>query len=173
MFLSSPWNNKNYADAGTFWTATSHIITAVIGSGVLSLAWAIAQLGWVAGPTVLVLFAFVNLYTSNLLTECYRSGDPITGQRNYTYMEAVKAHLGNRINATVYHYQATNSFHSIVIMIKSWHYKSYHANIIDIFWYCRRMEGQVMWMDPIPEFVWCRSWVYNCCISQYDVSYLD
>lgn len=81
--------------AGTFWTATSHIITAVIGSGVLSLAWAIAQLGWVAGPTVLVLFAFVNLYTSNLLTECYRSGDIVTGQRNYTYMEAVKAHLGN------------------------------------------------------------------------------
>ncbi|KAG8503724.1 hypothetical protein CXB51_001721 [Gossypium anomalum] len=79
---------------GTFWTATSHIITAVIGSGVLSLAWAIAQLGWVAGPTVLVLFAFVNLYTSNLLAECYRSGDLVTGQRNYTYMEAVKAHLG-------------------------------------------------------------------------------
>ena len=82
-------------DAGTFWTATSHIITAVIGSGVLSLAWAMAQLGWVAGPAVLVLFAIVNLYTSNLLCECYRSGDPITGQRNYTYMEAVKAHLGN------------------------------------------------------------------------------
>ncbi|KAL4318504.1 hypothetical protein GQ457_18G018280 [Hibiscus cannabinus] len=79
---------------GTFWTATSHIITAVIGSGVLSLAWAFAQLGWVAGPVVLVLFAFVNLYTSNLLAECYRSGDPITGPRNYTYMEAVKAHLG-------------------------------------------------------------------------------
>ncbi|KAA3465572.1 amino acid permease 4-like [Gossypium australe] len=54
----------------------------------------IAQLGWVAGPTVLVLFAFVNLYTSNLLAECYRSGDLVTGQRNYTYMEAVKAHLG-------------------------------------------------------------------------------
>uniref|UniRef100_A0A9I9CCV5 Amino acid transporter transmembrane domain-containing protein n=1 Tax=Cucumis melo TaxID=3656 RepID=A0A9I9CCV5_CUCME len=31
---------------------SAHIITAVIGSGVLSLAWAIAQLGWVAGPRV-------------------------------------------------------------------------------------------------------------------------
>ncbi|CAL5399772.1 unnamed protein product [Camellia sinensis] len=79
---------------GTFWTATSHIITAVIGSGVLSLAWAIAQLGWVAGPAVMILFAFVILYTSNLLSQCYRSGDPVTGPRNYTYMDAVKANLG-------------------------------------------------------------------------------
>ncbi|KAL2553886.1 Transmembrane amino acid transporter domain-containing protein [Forsythia ovata] len=36
---------------GTVWTASAHIITAVIGSGVLSLAWATAQLGWIAGPT--------------------------------------------------------------------------------------------------------------------------
>eukprot|EP00257_Ricinus_communis_P012263 XP_002534252.2 amino acid permease 4 [Ricinus communis] len=81
---------------GTFWTAASHIITAVIGPGVLSLAWAIAQLGWIAGPAVMVLFAIVNLYTSNLLAQCYRAGDPVTGQINYTYMEAVKANLGGR-----------------------------------------------------------------------------
>ncbi|KAI3921370.1 hypothetical protein MKW92_028293 [Papaver armeniacum] len=36
---------------GTVWTATAHIITAVIGSGVLSLAWAIAQLGWIGAST--------------------------------------------------------------------------------------------------------------------------
>ncbi|KAG5547747.1 hypothetical protein RHGRI_013437 [Rhododendron griersonianum] len=81
---------------GTFWTATSHIITAVIGSGVLSLAWAIAQLGWVAGPAVMMLFAIVILYTSSLLSQCYRTGDPVTGPRNYTYMDAVKANLGGR-----------------------------------------------------------------------------
>lgn len=80
--------------AGTLWTATSHIITAVIGSGVLSLAWAVGQLGWVAGPVVMTLFAVVNLYTSNLLAQCYRAGDLVTGQRNYTYMDAVKANLG-------------------------------------------------------------------------------
>ncbi|XP_077231400.1 amino acid permease 4-like [Tasmannia lanceolata] len=79
---------------GNVWTATSHIITAVIGSGVLSLAWAIAQLGWIAGPTIMILFAFVIFYTSNLLSECYRAGDPATGKRNYTYMDAVKANLG-------------------------------------------------------------------------------
>jgi hypothetical protein len=82
---------------GTVWTAASHIITAVIGSGVLSLAWAIAQLGWVVGPTVMLLFAAVIYFTSNLLADCYRTGDPATGRRNYTYMEAVKANLGRSI----------------------------------------------------------------------------
>ncbi|XP_047317460.1 amino acid permease 3-like [Impatiens glandulifera] len=79
---------------GNVWTASAHIITAVIGSGVLSLAWAIAQLGWVAGPAVMILFSFVIYYTSGLLADCYRSGDPNTGKRNYTYMDAVRSNLG-------------------------------------------------------------------------------
>jgi amino acid permease len=80
--------------SGTFWTASAHIITAVIGSGVLSLAWAIAQLGWVAGPAAMLLFAFVTYYTAALLAECYRTGHPETGKRNYTYMDAVRSNLG-------------------------------------------------------------------------------
>ncbi|XP_039850245.1 amino acid permease 3-like [Panicum virgatum] len=79
--------------SGTMWTASAHIITAVIGSGVLSLGWAIAQLGWVAGPAVMLLFSLVTYYTSALLADCYRSGDPTTGKRNYTYMDAVNANL--------------------------------------------------------------------------------
>ncbi|CAH9064274.1 unnamed protein product [Cuscuta epithymum] len=79
---------------GTVWTASAHIITAVIGSGVLSLAWAVAQLGWVAGPTVMLLFSVVTYYTSVLLSDCYRSGDPVNGKRNYTYMDAVSSNLG-------------------------------------------------------------------------------
>lgn len=79
---------------GTFWTASAHIITAVIGSGVLSLAWAIAQLGWIAGPAVMFLFSFVSFYTSSLLSECYRTSDLVSGKRNYTYMDAVRSILG-------------------------------------------------------------------------------
>ncbi|GJM98183.1 hypothetical protein PR202_ga15169 [Eleusine coracana subsp. coracana] len=79
---------------GTVWTATAHIITAVIGSGVLSLAWAMAQLGWVAGPVILLLFAVITYYMCGLLADCYRVGDPVTGKRNYTYTEAVEAYLG-------------------------------------------------------------------------------
>ncbi|KAH8515863.1 hypothetical protein H0E87_004327 [Populus deltoides] len=79
---------------GTVWTASAHIITAVIGSGVLSLAWAIGQLGWIAGPAVMLLFSLVTYYTSILLSACYRSDDPVNGKRNYTYMDAVRANLG-------------------------------------------------------------------------------
>ncbi|XP_039133759.1 amino acid permease 6-like isoform X1 [Dioscorea cayenensis subsp. rotundata] len=79
---------------GTLLTATSHIITSVIGSGVLSLAWAIAQLGWIAGPATLLAFAFITWFCSALLADCYRSPDPINGKRNHTYMDAVKANLG-------------------------------------------------------------------------------
>ncbi|KAK7247607.1 hypothetical protein RIF29_42493 [Crotalaria pallida] len=79
---------------GSVWTASSHIITAVIGSGVLSLAWAIGQLGWIAGPAVMFIFSLVTFYTSSILAECYRAGDPLTGNRNYTYMDAVRSILG-------------------------------------------------------------------------------
>ncbi|KAK3139487.1 hypothetical protein QOZ80_5AG0384060 [Eleusine coracana subsp. coracana] len=79
--------------SGTVWTASAHIITAVIGSGVLSLAWAIAQLGWVAGPTAMLLFAFVTYYTATLLAECYRTGYPETGRRNYTYFDAIRSNF--------------------------------------------------------------------------------
>ncbi|KAH7567591.1 hypothetical protein JRO89_XS07G0098100 [Xanthoceras sorbifolium] len=94
--------NKNFDDdgrvkrTGTWVTASAHIITAVIGSGVLSLAWAIAQLGWVAGPAVLMAFSFITYFTSSMLADCYRSPDPVTGKRNYTYMDVVRANLGGR-----------------------------------------------------------------------------
>ncbi|PHT98225.1 Amino acid permease 6 [Capsicum chinense] len=78
---------------GTVLTASAHIITAVIGSGVLSLAWATAQLGWIAGPVALVAFSAITWFNSLLLADCYRAPD---GLRNYTYMDAVRAHLGGR-----------------------------------------------------------------------------
>ncbi|KQK20976.1 amino acid permease 6 [Brachypodium distachyon] len=79
---------------GTLVTASAHIITAVIGSGVLSLAWAIAQLGWVIGPAVLLAFSVITWFCSSLLADCYRSPDPVHGKRNYTYGQAVRANLG-------------------------------------------------------------------------------
>lgn len=87
---------------GTWITASAHIITAVIGSGVLSLAWAIAQLGWVAGPAVLFAFSFITYFTSTLLADCYRTPDPVHGKRNYTYSDVVKSVLGKKIQ-TLWH----------------------------------------------------------------------
>ncbi|XLR36439.1 hypothetical protein HN51_045780 [Arachis hypogaea] len=80
---------------GTIWMTSSYIITAVIGSGTLSLAWSIAQLGW-SGGLVVMIFGLVTLYTSHFLANSYRAGDPITGKRNYTYMEAVENILGGK-----------------------------------------------------------------------------
>ncbi|ESQ27382.1 hypothetical protein EUTSA_v10018484mg [Eutrema salsugineum] len=98
--MPQPGGSKCFDDdgrikrTGSVWTASAHIITAVIGSGVLSLAWATAQLGWLAGPVVMLLFSVVTYFTSTLLAACYRSGDPISGKRNYTYMDAVRSNLG-------------------------------------------------------------------------------
>lgn len=80
---------------GTWLTATSHIVTAVIGSGVLSLAWAVAQLGWIAGPAILTIFSVITVFTSSLLSDCYRYPDSVHGTRNHNYREMVKNILGN------------------------------------------------------------------------------
>ncbi|KAG6484344.1 amino acid permease 6-like isoform X1 [Zingiber officinale] len=77
---------------GTLMTASAHIITAVIGSGVLSLAWALAQLGWIAGPIVLFVFALITWFCSILLADCYRSSQ---GKRSHSYKDAVRANLGS------------------------------------------------------------------------------
>ena len=72
----------------------AHIITAVIGSGVLSLAWSTSQLGWLGGPVVMLFCAIVTFVSSFLLSDCYRNPDPVTAKRNYCYMDAVRVYLG-------------------------------------------------------------------------------
>lgn len=66
--------------AGTVWSASAHIITA--------------HIGWIGGIATLIIFSGITLYTSILLADCFRSPDPVIGQRNYTYMEEVRANLG-------------------------------------------------------------------------------
>ncbi|KAG6626219.1 hypothetical protein CIPAW_15G033400 [Carya illinoinensis] len=78
--------------AGTVWSASVSITTAVAGPAFdLSLAWSVAQLGWVAGPAVIIFFSLVTYCTSALLCACYRS--PVTAKRNHTYMDAIRSHL--------------------------------------------------------------------------------
>ncbi|RHN76665.1 putative amino acid transporter, transmembrane domain-containing protein [Medicago truncatula] len=75
----------------------TRIITAVIGAGVLTLPWVMAQMGWILGISYIIIVGTVTLYTSNLLADCYRTPDPVTGKRN-TYMEAVKTILGGKMH---------------------------------------------------------------------------
>jgi len=82
---------------GTVWTAVAHLITSVIGAGVLSLSWSVAQLGWIAGPAAMIVFALVSLYTTFLLVDCYRFPDPVSGpMRNTSYRKTVRVNLGER-----------------------------------------------------------------------------
>ncbi|KAL4328044.1 hypothetical protein HN51_035301 [Arachis hypogaea] len=80
---------------GTAWTAVTHIVTGVIGSGVLSLAWSIGQLGWIAGPFSILHIASFTLISSFLLSNTYRSPHPQFGpHRSASYLDAVHSHLG-------------------------------------------------------------------------------
>ncbi|VFQ91730.1 unnamed protein product [Cuscuta campestris] len=80
---------------GNEWTALAHIITAVIGSGVLSLAWSMSKLGWIAGPITMLCFAAVTLTSALLLSNCHRPTDSDLHTHG-SYLDAVRSILGNR-----------------------------------------------------------------------------
>ena len=61
-----------------------------IRAGVLALPSACALLGWVLGPAFLILFGFVSLWTSFMLTEIFE----VDGKKYRTYRAAVLAFLG-------------------------------------------------------------------------------
>lgn len=79
---------------GTLWTAVGNIITSLI-TAVLFVSWSVAQLGWIAGPIAMIVFALISLYSTVLLVDCYRFPDPISGPiRNCSYWDAVRVYLG-------------------------------------------------------------------------------
>ncbi|EPS71068.1 hypothetical protein M569_03688 [Genlisea aurea] len=95
LLASSSSRSGDFTRTGTLWTAVAHIITGVIGSGVLSLAWSVAQLGWIAGPLAMVVFGMITVVSSNLLCDCYRYPDAEKGHiRNRSYAEAANSYLG-------------------------------------------------------------------------------
>ncbi|KAF3638566.1 putative amino acid permease 7 [Capsicum annuum] len=93
---SSSTSKLPFQKSGTIWTAVAHIIAAVIGSGVLSIAWATAQLGWIAGPITIICFAVVMYIAACLLSDCYRTDDHVTGKPNPSYNDAVRVYLGRQ-----------------------------------------------------------------------------
>ena len=96
--------------AGNVWTATTHIITVVVGAGVLALPWAMAQLGWIAGIASIIIFACISAFTYSLVADCYRYPDPVTGKRNYTYMQAVRSYLGILFYSYIHTQEKTTKF---------------------------------------------------------------
>lgn len=88
---------------GTIWTAIAHIITGVMGAGVLSLGWSLAQLGWLFGPPAIVVFAAVTLVSTSILSDCYRSPHSHHGpDRNGSFIQAVNYYLGQLLRLIIY-----------------------------------------------------------------------
>uniref|UniRef100_J3MCN0 Amino acid transporter transmembrane domain-containing protein n=2 Tax=Oryza brachyantha TaxID=4533 RepID=J3MCN0_ORYBR len=80
--------------SGTLWTVTAHIVALLVGSSVLAVVWTFAQLGWVAGPAVVVAISVVTYYSSALLADCYRDPDHLGGAVHGEYIDAVRSYLG-------------------------------------------------------------------------------
>jgi amino acid permease len=95
----------------------------VIGAGVLTLPWVMAQMGWILGVSYIIIIGLVTVYTSNLLADCYRTPDPVTGKRNHNYMEAVKNILGMYQNLmSCFLSQIKMSFNYIVFILGNINY---------------------------------------------------
>lgn len=62
------------------------------GSGVLALPATVAQLGWVAGILLQLLFAYITWQTSILLADCH----VVDGVRQHTYSDMVYTVMGKR-----------------------------------------------------------------------------
>lgn len=77
------WCEDGVRRSGGTLSATAHVITAVIGAGVLSLPAAMASLGYAGGCIVFVAFGLVTLYTAQLLADLYC----IDGVRQRTYSQ--------------------------------------------------------------------------------------
>lgn len=71
-------------------TASGHLITVMVGAGVLSLPAAMSWLGWVGGLVSLLLFYAISLWCSLMLAAVYK----VDGHRHPTYSQAVLSILG-------------------------------------------------------------------------------
>lgn len=89
---------------GNLFTATSHIITAIIGAGVLGLSYSLAWMGWPAGIACICGFYAVTLLTSMLLAKTYEVG----GHKHRRYTDAVRDILGHRAEVALFVLQHAN-----------------------------------------------------------------
>lgn len=161
------------------YTAIGHVITAVIGAGVLSLPYSMSMLGWVAGPMCLLLFAFITLYTSQLLAECY----VIDGRRQRTYTDVVHTTFGDTgyvvlgviqhsnlyLTALAYHITATISLQTVATQICSAHAVQ---NCFDSYWKWAIIFGafQVVFVQmPDLNYYWWASLIGAAMSFSYSI----
>ncbi|CAN6464180.1 unnamed protein product [Victoria cruziana] len=77
-----------------WWYSTFHNVTAMVGAGVLSLPYAMAQLGWGPGIAVLVLSWIITLYTLWQMVEMH---EMVPGKRFNRYHELGQYAFGEKL----------------------------------------------------------------------------
>ncbi|GBG00553.1 amino acid permease [Raphidocelis subcapitata] len=88
----SSLGSLHHAGHSSWLTAAGHLVTAIIGAGVLGLPNAVAWLGWIAGPICLTVFFVTTLWTATMLCDCYH----VKGKRHTRYKWAVLHIMGPR-----------------------------------------------------------------------------
>lgn len=81
-----------------WWYSTFHIVTAMIGAGVLSLPYAMAYLGWVPGTMVLLVSWGITLNTMWQMIELHES---VPGTRFDRYLDLGRHAMGPRLGPWV------------------------------------------------------------------------
>ncbi|GAX82508.1 hypothetical protein CEUSTIGMA_g9935.t1 [Chlamydomonas eustigma] len=76
---------------GSWISGVFHLITVMIGGGVLSLPSSMALLGWGLGPVLLVVFGAATIWSAYMLADIFETPD---GSKHYTYKGAVATILG-------------------------------------------------------------------------------
>ncbi|XP_043719400.1 lysine histidine transporter 2-like [Telopea speciosissima] len=80
--------------SGKWWYSTFHNVTAMVGAGVLSLPYAMAQLGWGPGVVILVLSWVITLFTLWQMVEMH---EMVPGKRFDRYHELGQHAFGEKL----------------------------------------------------------------------------
>ncbi|KAJ1267092.1 hypothetical protein BS78_07G029600 [Paspalum vaginatum] len=88
------WLPINASRNAKWWYSAFHNVTAMVGSGVLGLPYAMSELGWGAGVTVLILSWVITLYKLWQMVEMH---EMVPGKRFDRYHELGQHTLGERL----------------------------------------------------------------------------
>ncbi|KAH6787467.1 lysine histidine transporter 1 [Perilla frutescens var. hirtella] len=77
-----------------WWYSTFHNVTAMVGAGVLSLPYAMSNMGWGPGVTIMVLSWIITLYTLWQMVEMHES---VPGKRFDRYHELGQHAFGEKL----------------------------------------------------------------------------
>ncbi|KAI5443421.1 Lysine histidine transporter 1, variant 2, partial [Lathyrus oleraceus] len=88
------WLPINSDRNAKWWYSSFHNVTAMVGAGVLGLPYAMSQLGWAPGVTLLILSWIITLYTLWQMVEMH---EMVPGKRFDRYHELGQHAFGEKL----------------------------------------------------------------------------